>query len=828
MAAIWATATRENETLGSIMALAYGEAMTPGQFVDSPSARYRLIFQTDGNLVLLHLPGTVLWATATEGQGADSVQMQTDGNLVVYAGATPLWESETTGNLGAYLVLQNDGNLVIYTYGGIENLAVVTPRPNWADGLTETLTWLTSVTESPMAVEQRMGLRLSPRQMWEVGYTLWGPPRTHLDLLTMASAGSPLYLPLWQDPNRTAAPAYPGGKTIYVDAAYTGLLDCRLAVLLGDDLFTSEVVEIFEHGDTALVLIAGLQRYWPAGSRIYPCKKVKVETQLSGNRHADRAYVAKARFISLEPNDSLATATLGTFNGSYVLEDDPNDVAALTHAYERKMFTLDQNTGLQQISDVSGFTHQSHAWFAKGRAAHWRLRGLFYALQGRRVPVWLPSNFADFDLMEPIDATDTALTVRRCGYTDFGGPFPHRQHILIYLHDGTRFYRKIVAAAISADGELEVLGFDTALGRSVAIDDVRRISFLTYSRLDQDAVEFVHHTDTKGVTTVNAVFRTDPGIGAPPPTWPAVLFSAATAEDLLPMHRAVYIDPTSLGAWNQVPSGAVSTPVGMCSVFVRGVTEFGAFNDAVNIASVHGSVFPNNAFLTVGFQNTGSGPSDWGLRRVFIGFMNAAGNQGMFCYSTATLPRWNDLDWHHFIIAWDISSETPAVTVWLDRVPYACTLDPLSVFGGGLVHTIDYTQVTGGHFLGTTGVAVKGLNGLGAELWLAPGQMLDLSNPANLAKFVDSGLHAVELGGDGSIPTGTAPMVYFSGPAANGIEGYANVPTTELFTYNRGTGGGTITSFSAPAGGGIATVENLMIPVPPFSVPVNEPLDPFA
>lgn len=400
----------------------------------------------------------------------------------------------------------------------IENLGVLTPRPDWANGITETLSWMTSVTESPLAVEQRMGLRLSPRQMFEINFTLFGAPRTYFDLLVMQMAGSPFYLPLWHDTNRTTGLITPGMQTIPVDTTLSELSDCRLAVLLGDDPLDHEIVEVMSRTATALTLVSGLAGTWPAGARILPVKKVRVETQPSGSRFADRAYQARTRFLSLEPNTSSASATLGKFMGNYVLEEEPNEIEALAHSYDRKMFTLDEQVGLQLMSDVAGFVNQAYSWFAKGRAAQRRLRGLFYALQGRRVPIWIPSYFADFDLALPIGATDTVITVKRCGYTDAGGPFKNRQYILIQLTGGksanpTRFYCKIAAAAINVAGDRELLDIVDPLGVYVPVESVLRISFISFCRLDQDAVEFVHHTDTRGLTTVNSVFRTDPGIG---------------------------------------------------------------------------------------------------------------------------------------------------------------------------------------------------------------------------------------------------------------------------------------------------------------------------
>ena len=52
-----------------------------------------------------------------------------------------------------------------------------------------------------------------------------------------------------------------------------------------------------------------------------------------------------------------------------------------------------------------------------------------------------------------------------------------------------------------------------------------------------------------------------------------------------------------------------------------------------------------------------------------------------------------------------------------------------------------------------------------AEIWYAPNQFIDFSVSGNRAKFYSSG-NAVNLGSDGSTPTGTPPAVYIHNPAA--------------------------------------------------------------
>jgi len=96
--------------------LTAGQQLATGQSLASPDGRYRLIMQTDGNLVV-YAPGQrPLWNSHTGGHTGARAVMQTDGNVVVYdGGGRALWSSDTWGYSGSQLVLQSDGNLVLYS-----------------------------------------------------------------------------------------------------------------------------------------------------------------------------------------------------------------------------------------------------------------------------------------------------------------------------------------------------------------------------------------------------------------------------------------------------------------------------------------------------------------------------------------------------------------------------------------------------------------------------------------------------------------------------------------------------------------------------------------
>jgi hypothetical protein len=97
-----------------------GTRLLVGESLWSTNNRYRLLYQTDGNLVLYdETARTALWATGTGGTTTGQAAMQTDGHFVIYdADGAVRFSTGTAGNTNAYLLVQNDGNVVIYSASG--------------------------------------------------------------------------------------------------------------------------------------------------------------------------------------------------------------------------------------------------------------------------------------------------------------------------------------------------------------------------------------------------------------------------------------------------------------------------------------------------------------------------------------------------------------------------------------------------------------------------------------------------------------------------------------------------------------------------------------
>jgi len=90
-----------------------------GGALTSCQGLYSLQMQEDGNLVLYrNADGRALWDSKTNGSRGTGAFLEPDGTFAVYNDSwdpNAIWSAKTTGNLGAWLTVQDDGNLVMYS-----------------------------------------------------------------------------------------------------------------------------------------------------------------------------------------------------------------------------------------------------------------------------------------------------------------------------------------------------------------------------------------------------------------------------------------------------------------------------------------------------------------------------------------------------------------------------------------------------------------------------------------------------------------------------------------------------------------------------------------
>jgi outer membrane autotransporter protein len=94
-----------------------GQKLVKGESLTSSNGAYTLTLQDDGNLVLASR-GHAIWASGTDGQDVVRAEVQSDGNFVLYTSDKPVWHTDTKGKKNVRLVLQDDRNLVLYGADG--------------------------------------------------------------------------------------------------------------------------------------------------------------------------------------------------------------------------------------------------------------------------------------------------------------------------------------------------------------------------------------------------------------------------------------------------------------------------------------------------------------------------------------------------------------------------------------------------------------------------------------------------------------------------------------------------------------------------------------
>ena len=147
--------------------------------------------------------------------------------------------------------------------------------------------------------------------------------------------------------------------------------------------------------------------------------------------------------------------------------------------------------------------------------------------------------------------------------------------------------------------------------------------------------------------------------------------------------------------------------------------------------------------------------------------INLKNSGGSFIMTLKTATTYtSSATWLHLLLAWDLS------------VPEAhfFVKDANDEVGGSSENddTIDYTVAD--YSVGSTTSEGGRLNGCMAELYINTAEFIDITVQANRRKFIDASGKPVSLGSDGSLPTGTAPVVYLNGDSTN-------------FETNQGTGG---------------------------------------
>lgn len=374
--------------------------------------------------------------------------------------------------------------------------------PDWKNGIQERLAWSTEIlTASATATTQHRSIQSGPRRDFTFELAAPAQERRVAEMLLAGHRGTWL-LPIWPDVQWLAQGAAPlGADTIACNPAGRDFAAGGKALL-----YTSvnrwEVVEIDAIESDHLALSGATTAAYSLGSRVYPLRRARpqngAEERLRGGDFGRRSIT----FDIAEPCDWPELVEPAQYLGHLALMARPDESDDLTSSVSRLLSSVDYGTSLPFVHDLPGVAlraQQSH-WKLFGRAEHTWFRSLVYTLDGRRVPIWVPSFADDLKPAYPVVGGGTTLSVEWAGYAQFGLARPNRRDLRIELDDGTVHLRRITGAAET--GDTEALALSAPLdGASIAPERIRQVSFLALCTLASDTVEIEHVTDADGTAT---------------------------------------------------------------------------------------------------------------------------------------------------------------------------------------------------------------------------------------------------------------------------------------------------------------------------------------
>ena len=171
--------------------LTAGQKLGKGDSLTSNNGAYTLTLQEDGNLVLA-ARGEAVWATGTNGQGVERAEVQSDGNFVLYAGDKPIWHTDTKGKKDVKLVVQDDRNVVLYAADGAAwNSRTETDAPPPAEAVE-------IIEVAPVAVESRTHTVVSGDTLFNIAKQYLGDGNRYPELAAANGIANPDHIEVGQ------------------------------------------------------------------------------------------------------------------------------------------------------------------------------------------------------------------------------------------------------------------------------------------------------------------------------------------------------------------------------------------------------------------------------------------------------------------------------------------------------------------------------------------------------------------------------------------------------------------------------------------------------
>lgn len=404
------------------------------------------------------------------------------------------------------------------------SLPVFSVLPNWGNGITERLSWLTDVMDSESNSEQRRSIRRHPRRSFEASFLRKGTQRMRIDTFLVGVGMTSFLVPIWHEqvPIIDGLSIDAGGVTFENN-------DTRLREFNeGDLVFVNngdpDDYDILKVGTVEVGRFnwsEAPKRVWPPGVRIFPLRIARLLDNAKMDSVTDRVGVSQLRFELSDP-DVRIESWGDTINGEpiFKLKIDRRDALQVT--YSRRAYVLDNSSGKIAVTDTGRYstTNMQTRAVLFNRENAYAFRQFLAAARGRARHFFCPSFTHDIEPQNDIAENTINLLIEPMGYWQYmARPQPIRLTMGIMMVDESpTVYRRIETIApvykLDADGVVavppqiigEIMTLDESLPE-IFLYEIDRISFVSETRFDQDTFELHHVVNGQRAVELSLTFR---------------------------------------------------------------------------------------------------------------------------------------------------------------------------------------------------------------------------------------------------------------------------------------------------------------------------------
>lgn len=357
----------------------------------------------------------------------------------------------------------------------------------------EDLEFFTNVLTSQNGKEKRSSPREYPRQVWAHKYLIeQGLESALFDNLFFDFQARQIGVPVWWEDTFVSSNVSVGDLTFNVDE--TAYRDFRVGGFVV--LFTSQaifdVLVITVITATTITVNSPSTNVYLPGTRVMPISITNAEQRAGGQRWRVGLRSQAIKFRSIDNNVDHADLTpFSSYKSKLFLDNGNSALSGTVSQTHGQNFTV--------IDGVSGEPEVTSPWDrnklkrtftlrASGRQAVWEMRGLIYALRGKQVSFWVPTDTEDLAVTQDLLSASNLMSVTNVGYAQFVRERKPKSDIRVNFVDGSTPLLREITASSSPSVTEDQLTVDTNWPSTITPAEISRVEYVEKVRLDTDKV----------------------------------------------------------------------------------------------------------------------------------------------------------------------------------------------------------------------------------------------------------------------------------------------------------------------------------------------------